>query len=576
VTLRAKLVWAQVPLLLSLILVGLVSRRTVAQLDASSRNILKDNYESVTAVQRIRDAAGELVRAARDHRDGEASARTIERQLQFQEHNITEPGERELTGILRKQWEELRVAPGEAAQLALDKTAGQIIALNQEGMVRKSDAARASGERMNALMTAVTLAACVLGLLASMYLTNRLVRPLSVLSQAVRRLGQGDLQARARLEGGDELAQLGGEFNAMATRLAEYRSSSLGELLQAQQASQAAIDSLPDPVLVLQVDRLLNANRAAEDLFGVSVEEELAQAPAEVRALVAKMREHVASGRGAYVPKGLDEAVAIPLREGSRHFLARANPVVSEAGAVVGLTILFQDVERLRRFDELKNDLVATVAHEFRTPLTSMRMAIHLFLEGSVGSLNEKQSELMFAARDDCERLQNIVDDLLDLSRIQAGRIDLHARPVSAAALVAQAVDTHRAAATDKGVTLAVGEVVDRPVLADPDRVQLVLTNLVQNAIRHTPAGGRIEVRGLVADGSLRFEVGDTGPGISREHLQRLFQRFSRVPGTPGAGAGLGLYICKEIVEAHGGQIAVDSAPGKGSTFWFTLPPAAS
>jgi signal transduction histidine kinase len=334
---------------------------------------------------------------------------------------------------------------------------------------------------------------------------------------------------------------------------------------------------LPDPVIVLQGGRLLSANQAAEDLFAVSVEQPgeaaFARAPSVVRMLVAKMKEHVASGRGAYVPKGLDEAVAIPLRDGPRHFLARANPVVGEEGQVIGLTILFQDVTRLRRFDELKNDLVATVAHEFRTPLTSMRMAIHLCLEGAVGPLTDKQAELLFAARDDCERLQGIVDDLLDLSRIQAGRIELHVRPVSSAALIAQAVDTHRAAATDKGLALAVGApTVDRSVLADPDRIQLVLTNLIQNAIRHTPAGGHVDVRAAPQEGALRFEVSDTGAGIPKDHLPRLFERFSRVPGTQGAGAGLGLYICKEIVEAHGGTIGVESDPGRGSIFWFTVP----
>src|SRR5262249_41459604 len=148
----------------------------------------------------------------------------------------------------------------------------------------------------------------------------------------------------------------------------------------------------------------------------------------------------------------------------------------------LGLTILFQDVTRLRRFDELKTDMVATVAHEFRTPLTSLRMAIHLCAEGTVGPLTSKQADLLYAARDDCERLQSIVDDLLDLSRIQAGKIELHKRAVSSGSLLAQVVDDHRKQADDKQITLVVSPLtVDRPVLADPDRVQLVLSNLVEN-----------------------------------------------------------------------------------------------
>jgi signal transduction histidine kinase len=575
---------AQIPLALSLVLVGYVSRRTIGELARSSQNILKDNQQSVLAAQRMRDAADAMGRGARgDELKKERS--TFQRELRFQEGNITETGEREITQRLRSEWTEFQraVDHGDVGRVprllvALEQETNRITNLNQDAMVRKSDSARKGAERKSSLMEFVTLASFVLGILASLYLTNRLTRPLGVLTAAVRRVGQGDLAARVRLDGRDEISEVAREFNTMADRLAEYRSSSLGELLQAQQSSQAAIDSLPDPVIVLQgMTGLLEANRAAEDLFGISVEggdgAEFERAPPEVRVIVAKMKEHVTAGRGAYVPKGLDEAVPIAVRDGTRYFLARANPMLSEDGAIVGLTILFQDVTRLRRFDELKNDLVATVAHEFRTPLTSLRMALHLATEGTVGPLTEKQADVLFAAREDCERLQAIVDDLLDLSRIQAGRIELHARPTSATSLLQHAVDAHRQLAGERRVELDVGALtVDRPVMADPDRVQLVLTNLIQNALRYTSAGGRIELRAASEDGSLRFVVSDTGSGIAPEHIPRLFERFSRIPGATSGGAGLGLYIVKEIVEAHGGRVGVESEPGQGSIFWFTLP----
>ena len=583
-TLRTKLMLAQIPLALSLVLVGYVSRRTIGELDRSSQNILKDNQQSVLAAQRMRDAADAMARGARGDELKKERA-TFERELRFQEGNITETGEREITQRLRSSWTEFQRAidDGDAARVprllvALEQDTNRITNVNQDAMVRKSDGARKGAERKSTIVALVTLAAFILGIVASLYLTNRLTRPLGVLTAAVRRVGQGDLAARVRLDGHDEISEVAREFNTMADRIAEYRSSSLGELLQAQQASQAAIDSLPDPVIVLQgMTGLLEANRAAEDLFGISVEGgdggQFERAPPEVRLIVDKMREHIAAGRGAYVPKGLEEAVPIAVRDGTRYFLARANPMLGEEGSVVGLTILFQDVTRLRRFDELKNDLVATVAHEFRTPLTSLRMALHLATEGSVGPLTEKQADVLFAAREDCERLQGIVDDLLDLSRIQAGRIELHARPTSATSLLQHAVDMHRPLASDKKVELEVGALtVDRPVMADPDRVQLVLTNLIQNALRYTSAGGRIELRAAPEDGSLRFVVSDTGAGIAAEHLPRLFERFSRIPGAPSGGAGLGLYIVKEIVEAHGGRVGVESEPGHGSIFWFTLP----
>src|SRR6185369_11217788 len=151
--------------------------------------------------------------------------------------------------------------------------------------------------------------------------------------------------------------------------------------------------------------------------------------------------------------KGFEEAVKVPSSEGDRYFLPRATPVYEEQGGIAGATVILQDVTRLRRFDELRNDMVATVAHEFRTPLTSLRMAIHLCLEEAVGPLTPKQAELLWAGREDCERLQGIVDDLLDLSRIQSGRIELQLKPVAPGELLEGALHAHRAAAQAKGVT---------------------------------------------------------------------------------------------------------------------------
>jgi signal transduction histidine kinase/HAMP domain-containing protein len=596
---------AQLPLALSLVLVGVVSRQTVGALDHNSQDILKDNYLSVLAAQRMRDAADALERAALARARGRAHPSaadldrqrgSFERELRFQEGNITEVGEREATARVRAGWAELQDALAqvlgasdaeaeavyfarlEPTLLALRTGTNEILALNQDAMVRKSDRARKSAQHMSTLMLVVTLAAIALGFWGSLFFTDRLTRPLAVLAQAVRRLGQGDLVARARVPGKDEIAQVAGEFNTMADRLAAYRSSSLGELLQAQQASQAAIDSLSDPVLVFDLQGgLVSANQAATDQFGLDGEAEdaMAKAAVEVRDVVARMQTHVLGGKGAYVPRGLEEAVAIPGPDQARYYLARATPVQGEQAQLTGFTVVFQDVTRLRRFDELKTDMVATVAHEFRTPLTSLRMALHLCVEGAAGPLTPKQADLLYAAREDCERLQGLVGDMLDLSRIQSGKLELHRRAISSASLLSHAVDEHRAAARERSIELRVGApTIDRPVLADPDRVRLVLINLISNALRHTPAGGQIELRAAPERDAVRFEVSDSGPGIPREYLPRLFERFFRVPGTPGGGVGLGLFIAKEIVEAHGGRIGVESDPGAGAIFWFVLPAA--
>ncbi len=601
-TLRRRLLLAQAPLATALILLGAASLRTATSLGQSSQNILKDNYRSVLAAQRMGDALDALDRqallraAGRPAGSDEELVQRFEEELRVQEGNITEPGESEVTRRLRAAWEGYLQALRSAAESPrpfpayLDSVqpasqrvrsvAAEILDLNQDAMVRKSNqATRTAGSHLQSMLVA-TLAALALGLLASVWITARMVRPLSALAQAVRRFGEGDLQARARPRGRDEIAALGREFDTMADRLEQYQRSSLGELLQAQQAAQAAIDSLPDPVLMLSASgRVLNLNSAAEALLrlppGEGPGKTVDTLDPALREKLAAVTAHVLSGKGPWVPRGFDEAVRTEGPGGPRHLLPRATALRSDEGVVIGATVVLQDVTRLMRFDELKNDLVATVAHEFRTPLTSLHMAIHLCAEGAAGPLTERQADLLAAARGDCERLQAIVDDILDLSRIQAGRVELQLQPVDARAVLTQAAAAARTQAQLAGLALEV-QAPDEPLalIADAERVQLVIANLLGNALRHTPGGGRIVARVNASGRGARFEVEDDGEGIARQYQERIFERFFQVPGAKRGGVGLGLYLSREIVRAHGGEMGVESQPGRGSTFWFTLPAA--
>jgi len=605
-SLRTKLLLAQIPLGVVLIIISVLSVTLISKLGSHSQTILKDNYRSVLAAQRMKeaiermDSAALFIIAGRPDKGLPQAAQNrplFEAELKVQEGNITEPGEAEVTTRLRVLWTEYQRKFDHLVELKdpqasrqfyftelepgfekVKNTADEILAMNQDAMVRKSNDVQRAAERMNNITIGAVVAAVILGLFLSTLLTQRILRPLSQLSQATKSLGEGNFNARANLHGNDELAQLARDFNSMADRLSQYRNSSLGELLQAQLAMQAAIDSLPDPVVIFGVGGdVTNVNRTAETLLGFGAELSTKNAQqnvdASVREILDRMRAHVLGGKGAYNPKGFEEAFRARTTDGERYFLPRAIPVYESRAGIVGATVILQDVTRLRRFNELKDDLVATVAHEFRTPLTSLRMAIHLCLEQLVGPLTEKQSDLLHAAREDCERLQAMVDDILDLSRIKAGEVEMHRRPTSVAALVHSAMEAHRAAAELQKVRLCASIADgDDQVMADPERLGLVFSNLISNAIRHTPSGGAIDVRVQPNNGLIRFEVADTGEGIPQEHQRHIFERYYRVPGSNSKGAGLGLSIAKEMVEAHGGEIGVESEPGRGSTFWFTVP----
>jgi signal transduction histidine kinase len=601
-----KLLLAQVPLALALAIVGIFSIVVISYLGTHSQTILKDNYRSVLAAQRMKEAIERMDSAALFIVAGERqkgieqagkNRPVFEAELKVQEGNITEAGETEFTKGLRAAWTEYlnkfdrlekTTTPEEARQFYFSEleatfykvkvAADEILAINQDTMVRKSDAVRRTAERMNAITLAVALAAFALGLFISMLLTRHMLQPLSTLSEATHKIGEGNFETRAHVRGKDELAQLAHDFNAMAARLAEYRKSSLGELLQAHLSMQAAIDSLPDPVAIFAVGgELQNVNQAAETLLGLKseggVKEPLKAVDASVRSVLERMRSHVLSGKGAYNPRGFEDAVQLPTVLGDRYFLPRAAPVYETRGVIVAATVILQDVTRLRRFEELKNDLVATVAHEFRTPLTSLRMAVHLCTEQVAGPLTDKQAELLYAAREDCDRLQAMVDDILDLSRIESGKTELYPLPTPVADIIEKAVEENKAEAGAKGLHLTVDfPVPEVKVLADHERIGHVFSNLIGNAVRHTAGEGSITLGAHVANGVVRFTVTDTGKGIPKEYHARIFEKFFQVPDGGPKGTGLGLYISREIVWGHGGQIGVESEPGKGSTFWFTVP----
>jgi signal transduction histidine kinase len=609
-SLRSKLLLAQLPLALALVVVGVVAMWSVSMLSDLSQLILRDNYQSVLAAERMKESLERLDSAAifivageRSRAEPQAAEHLekFEKQLKVQEQNITEFDQHEdvATSRLRREWnkyrgllkmyltlsdlKEMKKQYFDVLQpqfVKVKDAADEVLQINQGAMHHRAEVARRTGQWTISVVSAVAVGALVVGALASIVLTQRLLRPLSLLTLAVNRLGQRDFAARALVTSRDEIGQLASQFNLMAEHLQEYRESSLGELLLAQRASQATIDSIPDPVIVLNADgNILNANVEADSLWrnnGLDGDiKTIVTLPPAVRSTLERARDQVLGGRGPYFPSGFEDAFDVPGSSGHRWFLLRATPVYEDEGKITGVTAILQDVTKLRRLDELKNNLVATVAHEFRTPLTSLRMAVHLLLDGVAGPLNDKQSDLLYAAREECERLQATVDELLDLARIQAGRMEIETKPVGAAELVESAVGPLETAAAEKHIRLLCEpHLLHEQVMADVERIQIVFHNLISNALRHTPEQGIVRARAVPEDDFVRFEISDTGDGIPKEYHAAIFERFFRIPGATAGAAGLGLSLCKEIVEAHGGRIGVESEPGHGSTFWFTLPVA--
>lgn len=586
---------------------ALLSIAAVASLDrlgGAITTILRENYASVVLCEQMkealerqdsavlfaatgrRDLAGPMLLASRAH---------FAEALAAEEGNITVPGERELVRELRADHDAyVRAVDGvlalpEAEQrqayfrdllprfTAIKDRVHSVLRVNQASMEQADRSARLLARRTVNAALAVSISAVVFVAWFAVWLLRSMARPLATLTRSATAIGEGDLDVRVEEPMTAELSVLASAFNVMTKRLRDYRDSSLGELLAAKDLARSTIEGMLDPVLVLDSEGGVHlANEAAERTFALRIgsAEELRHAAITVPDELAAARDRALESGAAVLPQSLSEAVRRRGDGAERYYLVRAIPLGSEQNGKAAALVVAEDVTRYRRIDELKSDMVATVSHEFKTPLTSLRMATHLLLEPTTGPLNEAQRELVTTTRDGTERLRSMVEELLDVVRIEAEAGALHRVPVDAAGLLAEVADGHRTVARERGVTLDVEAGQGAPVRVDPERLSIALSNLIENAIRHTPLGGRVRVRAVRDRAALRIEVADDGEGISPETLPRVFDRaFTTASGEAGSRRhGLGLAIAREIVLQHGGELLVASEPGSGSVFTAALP----
>jgi signal transduction histidine kinase len=289
-----------------------------------------------------------------------------------------------------------------------------------------------------------------------------------------------------------------------------------------------------------------------------------------------RIAQSVADVLHAQVPEASEDTAAVlpwAVDGARRAFRVRSTPMKDADGRLVGVVTLLEDVTHLSEVSRLKSEFIAAASHELRTPLTSVQMGIHLLLEGSAGPLDQRQQDILQVCREDAARLDRLMRELLDLSKIESGAVTPQLTPVRPATLLAGAVDPLRLQVEAGGIRFDVDAPPDLPhVNVDRSQIERVIVNLVTNAMRATPAGGTISVTAARRDGEIAIAVSDTGSGIPRDHLPRIFEPFVQVPHAVGGGAGLGLTISRRIVEGHGGRLTVQSEPGRGSTFMFTVP----
>ncbi len=620
ITLRQRILLTLLPLLILLCILGSAGVLLLRQLGGSIDVILRENYHSVIAMQDLKealeriDSSFQFILVAQglqndDERDAltqnavkqfDANWENYQHALATEQANVTiHPTEDQLVDRLTELTQSYRQQGKSFFQhasarslkhqdyygkdglydkfLLIKQHADDILQLNQQEMKQASQAASQSATMSLIWLSVGSAVAVFLAGLSAWHTIRSTLRPIQAVTQAALGISAGDLDQVVPVFSRDELGQLAQAFNVMAHHLRDYRHSQSTHLLRAQRTSQAAIDSFPDAVLMIDsVGRIEMANPAARRLLELAPRERdlppsgLWQPPEQLRAPL----NEALLGQRDYLPEGFDQIIVLGKDGAERALLPRILTIRDPQGQALGAAVLLQDVTRLRLLDQMKGDLVATASHELKTPLTSVRLAVHLLLEESTGPLSPKQTELLLDARENSERLLGMINNLLDLARLEQGWRQLDVSATSPMALLREAADSIQVRAHDKKVDIQMN-VTDGlpPVAADKGRIGHALRNLLDNALTYTDAGGRISLAAKRSGEFIEFSVTDTGLGIAPEYVPRIFDKFFRVPGqSRGTGTGLGLAIVHEIVVGHGGTIDCESQPGVGTTFHIRMP----
>jgi two-component system phosphate regulon sensor histidine kinase PhoR len=416
------------------------------------------------------------------------------------------------------------------------------------------------------IWTAMAMVAAV-GLIGSSIAAEMLSQALRHMTDAARRMSSGDLGVRVRVGGSDEVAELGRALDGMAGSLA----TSLTSLRAERDLLGVILESMQEGVLVLDRDsRVLLVNPALRATLGIGPDAEGRAALELVRNADLQSVLERAQGGGGPLTAEIETGAPKP-----RRLLVHAAALPALDGKPRGLLAVFVDVSEIRRLETLRKDFVANVSHELRTPITAVRSAVET-LRLTLAADPAASDRFVDIIDRNAQRLGALVEDLLDLSRIESKEFKAEAKPVSLRSVSEQVVSLLRSRIEEKKLEVANEIAADLPpALADRRAVEQVFTNLLDNAIKYCGAGTRVRIAAGRAGAVLRVEIADTGPGIEPRHLPRLFERFYRVDSGRSrdmGGTGLGLSIVKHLVEAMHGTIGVDSTPGRGSTFWFTLP----
>lgn len=557
-------------LFLMIIILSLVSGYSVFLIKADTENILKANYNTLEYSRNMILSLDEI------KMNDDNKILVFKEYLEKQTQNVTEPGEKEATAGLEKSFALLeKNGSNEALKTQIRQDIFAIMKLNLDAIKQKSDVAKHTAENANLWIAIVGTLCFLIAFNLLVNLPNNIANPIKELTLSIKEIANKNYSERVHFTSHSEFGDLAKSFNTMAQKLQEYNDSNLYKLFFEKKRLETLINNMNDPIIGLDNENMvLFANDEALKIIGLKLEDVIGKSASElalsndlIRSLILKEDSDTpkkqplkifANGKESYFEKEILKITIVPTGE--------------EKEINIGDVIILRNITLFKELDFAKTNFIATVSHELKTPIASIKLSLQLLENAKTGDMNDDQKQLVESIKDDSQRLLKITGELLNLSQLETGNIQLNIEKSNPHQIVNYAVEAVKVQADQKQIQLIVDADENlTEVKADSEKTGWVLINYLSNAIRYSSEKSTIHIKLKKENNQIVFQVIDTGKGIDTRYKDRVFDKYFQVPGSQKSGTGLGLAISKEFIEAQNGSVGVESNLGLGSTFWFSL-----
>lgn len=558
-------------LFILIILLSVVGTSYINALKSDTENILVANYNTLEYGRNMLIALDE----------GTAkSMQKFEINLTNQENNITEIGENETTQEVRTNFELYKQNQSDSSiQGEIRKGIFKLMDLNMQAIQRKSLIANNTAEKA-VFWIGITGTLCFLiAFTLLVNLPSNISNPIKELTESIKQIAEKKYSQRVHFESHSEFGQLAKSFNTMAEKLEEYNNSNLAKLMMEKKRVETLINNMHDPVIGLDENlKIIFANEEAIRISGLNSSDLLGKFAQELAIKNDLIRTLITD---LIIKETENEQKKTPLKiyaENKESYFEKETihisitPTGEQIKQLVGHVIFLRNVTSYKELDSAKTNFIATVSHEFKTPISSIKMSLQLLENEQIGILNQEQQNLIQSIHADTNRLLKITGELLNMAQVESGNIQLSIIPSDPKEIILYAINATKTQADQKQIRIELDCPDSIPkVQADNEKTAWVLTNLISNAIRYSYDNTTIYLSVQETKDYITISVKDTGQGIAPQYKDKIFDRYFRVPGTKKEGTGLGLAISKEFIEAQGGHITVNSEFGAGSTFTLSL-----